>query len=162
MSLSFRRFLVVILVVALTIPTGSVVAQESETPSDEEVLRLLENGVDLYNQNVDQFDVMFARDLIGGKTVNVYVEDGSETHVYSAVVADDMRIEEVALGPNPEASTRITTERAVLEEIADSPDPLGEVREALRDGRIRVNGEKGHPVDQAVWTVANLFKGFVL
>lgn len=94
--------------------------------------------------------------------MNVYVEDGDETHVFSAVVKDDMRIADVAAESNEDASTRIETDRATLETIAQSSNPVAGVKQALRNDRIRVSGEKGHPVDQAVWTVANLFKGFVL
>ncbi|ELZ93975.1 hypothetical protein C440_10158 [Haloferax mucosum ATCC BAA-1512] len=157
-----NRLVSLFLVVVLVASSGTVLGQESETRSDEEMQELLEEGVALYNQNVDQLDVSFARELIAGKTVNVYVEDGDETHVFSAVVEDDMRIADVAVGPNESASTRVTTDRATLETIAESSDPVSAVKQALRDDRIRVTGEKGHPVDQAVWTVANFVKGFVL
>lgn len=158
------RFVSLFLAVALVAVAASapVFAQESETPSDEEMQQLLEEGVALYNDNVEQLDVSFARSLIAGKTVNVYVEDGDETHVFSASVQDDMRIDDISTGPNDEASTRITTDRQTLETIADSSDPLAEVQDALADDRIRVSGERGHPVDQVVWTVANTFKGFFL
>ncbi|AFK20241.1 hypothetical protein E6P09_13980 [Haloferax mediterranei ATCC 33500] len=157
-----HRLVSLFLVVLLVSAPGTVLAQESETPSDEEMQELLEEGVALYNENIDQLDVSFARDLIAGKTVNVYVEDGDETHVFSAVVKDDMRIADVAAESNEDASTRIETDRATLETIAQSSNPVAGVKQALRNDRIRVSGEKGHPVDQAVWTVANLFKGFVL
>jgi hypothetical protein len=159
---TFHRLVTVVLVVALVAASGPALAQESDTPSDDEMRQLLDEGVALYNQNVEQFDVSFARGLIAGKTVNVYIEDGDETHVFSAVVEDDMRIADVEVGPNPDASTRITTDRATLESIAASPDPLSEVEQAVRDDRIRVSGETGKPLDQAIWTVANLFKGFLL
>ncbi|KAB1187890.1 MULTISPECIES: hypothetical protein [Haloferax] len=156
-----RRLVSVFLAIALVTASAPVVAQESESPSDEEMLQLLEEGVALYNQNADQFDVSFARGLIAGKTVNVYIEDGDETHVYSASVDDDMRIVDVAAEPNPDASMRISTDRATLEAIASSSNPLAEVEQAVRDDRIRVTGEDGHFVDKAVWTIANLFKGLL-
>ncbi|KAB1193663.1 hypothetical protein GJR96_09510 [Haloferax sp. MBLA0076] len=159
---SVRTLVSLFLVLALVSASGPVLAQESETPSDEEMKALLDEGVALYNDNVDQLDVSFARSLIAGKTVNVYIDDGGETHVFSASVEDDMTISNVATGPNADASTRISTDRQTLEAIAASSDPLGEVEQAVRDDRIRVSGEKGHLVDQAVWTVANVFKGFLL
>ena len=157
-----RRTVSLFFVVALVVTaTGPAFAQDAGTPSDEEMLTLLEEGIALYNENVDQFDVSFAKGLIAGKTVNVYVEDGDETHAFSAVVEDDMRIADVAAEPNPDASTRITTDRETLETIASSSDPLAEVERAVREDRIRVSGEKGHVLDQAVWTVANVFKGIL-
>ena len=158
----FHRLVTLVLVVVLVVASGPVLAQESDTPSDEEMKQLLDEGVALYNQNVEQFDVSFARGLIAGKTVNVYVEDGEQTHVFSAVVEDDMQIADVEMGANSDAATRITTDRATLESIAASSDPLSEVEQAVRDDQIRVSGEKGKPLDQAIWTVANLFKGLLL
>ncbi len=158
------RLVSLLLVVALVAGGASApaFAQESETPSDADTQRLLEEGVALYNDNIEELDVSFARSLVAGRTVNVYVEDGGETRVFSASVRDDMRIEDLSTGPDSEASTRITTDRGTLETIAESPEPMSEVRSALSDDRIRVNGERGHPVDQVVWTVANTFKSFFL
>lgn len=149
---------VVALVVTATAPG---LAQDAGPTSDAEMKSLLDEGIALYNENVDQFDVSFAEGLIAGKTVNVYVEDGDETHVFSAVVEDDMRIADVKMGPNADASTRITTDRETLDAIASSSDPLTTVEQAVRDDRIRISGEKGHVFDQAVWTVANVFKGIL-
>jgi hypothetical protein len=161
--LTTRYLISVLLVVSLvSVSAGPVLAQESEVPSDEELERLLDEGVTLYNQNVDQLDLGFARGLIAGETVNVYIEDGDQTHVYSASFEDDLRISDVSTEPNSDASTRISTDRATLESIASSSDPLEAAEQAIRDDRIRITGERGHLVDQAVWTVVNLFKGLFI
>ncbi|KAB1198567.1 MULTISPECIES: hypothetical protein [Haloferax] len=155
-----HRFISLFFVVALVVASAGPALAQSD-PSSEEMKALLEEGLALYNENADQFDVSFAEDLLAGKTVNVYIEDGDQTHVYSAVIEDDMQISNVATGPNSEASTRITTDRETLETIASSSDPLGEVEQAVRDDRIRVSGEEGNLIEQAIWTVANLFKGIL-
>ncbi|WP_416840790.1 hypothetical protein [Haloferax sp. DFSO52] len=156
-----HRLVTLFLVVALVVTsTGPALAQESQTSSDE-MKALLDEGVALYNENVDQLDVSFAESFIAGKTVNVYIEDGDETHVFSAVVEDDMQIADVKTGPNPDASIRITTDYDTLESISSSSDPLGVVEQAIRDDRIRVTGEKGNLVDQTIWTLANIIKGLL-
>ncbi|WP_411964089.1 hypothetical protein [Haloferax sp. YSMS24] len=160
--ISVHRFVSLFLVVALVVSSaGPALAQESEL-SSEDMKAILDDGVALYNANVDQLDVPFAKSLIAGKTVNVYIEDGDQTHVFSAVFQDDMQIADVATEPNPDATTRISTDRATLETIASSSDPLSEVEDAVRDDRIRISGEDGHFLNQAIWTVANVFKGILL
>ena len=152
--------LVLVTLLAATAP-AAVAQSESDSGSPEwsdEVYEAVSEMVPEYNERVSEIDLGIAGDQLADRRVNVYIEDGEGTAVYSFYMDDRNRIQDLQRGTHPDAQLKITTTREALVRIAEAEDPAAAFRSAARGDAITIAGERGHPVEQAKWTVVNALK----
>jgi hypothetical protein len=140
---------------------GPVAAQSDESSAEVSTYDAFVEMSDLYNERAASLDLGVAERLLAGARVNAYVTDGDEETAFSFTLDDQMRIVDVQPEPDEDATVRIETDRATVQRIIDSENPAAAFRSAVTSGDIRIDGERGHFVSQAVWTVANGLKGLL-
>jgi hypothetical protein len=142
---------------------GTVQAQTAPESDAESVKELLRKAIDGYTDSGATIDVPGKRQVVG--PLNVYVDDGPETYVYSLVVTPDLGIEEFAAGPRADATRRAVTDYATIQGIVNADNPPRALEQAVRNGDIRVEGEDGHPIEKIKWAILNflrsIFGGFL-
>jgi hypothetical protein len=148
--------LVALLVVSL-VATPVAAQSDSEMSTYDTFVEM----ADLYNERAASLDLGVAENLLEGKRVNAYVTEGDEVVSFSFALDNQMRIVDVSPDPDPDATVRLETDRAVVRSIIESDDPVGSFRTAVVNDDIRIEGERGHVVSQVVWSVANTLKSFL-
>jgi len=148
-----------VLVTLLAAAVPGALAQTDAPAWEDEAYETVSEMVPKYNERVSEVDLGIAGDQLADRRANVYIEDGDQTAVYSFYMDEQNRIRELQRGAHPDAQLKITTTRDVLEAVASADDPAAAFREAVRSDEIRIAGERGHPVEQAKWTVVNAIKG---
>jgi hypothetical protein len=158
-----RTVVGIMLVTLLAAAAPSALAQtgsDADAPEwEDEAYETFSEMVPKYNERVSEIDLGIAGDQLADRRVNVYIEDGDQTAVYSFYMDERNRIRDLQRGAHPDAQLKITTRIDVLEAVASADDPAAAFRVAVRNDEIRIAGERGHPVEQAKWTVVNAVKG---
>lgn len=155
-----RTIAVVLAVLLASTATGAVA--QSSPPWEQEVYDAVSEMIPAYNAGVASVDLGVAGDQLANRRVNVYVEDGDATAVFSFRTDADNRIEDFRRGAHPDAQLRITTTRETVVRVARADDPAAAFRGAVSGGDIAVRGESGHPIEQVKWTVINTLRSFLL
>ena len=157
--MKFARSLQVLIVVGLLVSavTGSAVAQSAS--GDAGLYESLEDMVPLYNENADS--VNLGPVSIAG-TNNIYIEDGDSVVTYSMVINDQNRITALNDSPSEDAKRKITTDRAMIEELTTASNPALAFRDGVANDDIVITGEDGQVVERVKWAVINAFKGFFI
>jgi hypothetical protein len=151
----------VVALVLLAAVAGPAAAQSDDPPAEASTYDTFVEMSELYNERAASLDLGVAERLLAGARVNAYVTDGDEVTAFSFALDDQMRIVDVRPEPDEEATVRVETDRATVQGIIDSENPAAAFRSAVANDDIRIEGERGHFVSQAVWTVANGLKGLL-
>lgn len=157
------RFLTALVAVSLLITAAAPAAvAQSDDQWKTDLYDDLSTSVGVFNANVDNVSLGTAGDQLAGKRVNLYVTDGDDQMVASFYMDGDNHITELQPEAHPDASLKMTTDRATVGAIVNSQNPAADFRQAVIDGRITINGEDGHFVEQVKWAVINLLARFLL
>lgn len=158
--ITYTRVASVALALLLVFSSVGGVAAQSDNPEwGQELFEEVEGMVGTYNDNIDSVD-LGPVSLAG--TTNIYVNDGSEQATYAVTMDADNHIENLQQGTDDAAKRKITTDRATLQNIANSPTPAAAFRNAVANDDIVITGENGQIIEQVKWTVLNVLKGFLL
>jgi hypothetical protein len=156
------RIAVAAVLTVLLLSTSTGAFAQSDPAWEGEVYEAVSEMVPTYNERVSEVDLGIAGDQLADRRVNVYVEDGDATAVYSFRTDADNRIEDFRRGAHPDARLRVTTSRATVVGVARADNPAAAFRAAVAGGDIVVTGERGHPVEQVKWTVINALRSVFL
>lgn len=157
--MNFTRIsqLMVVLVVLVSVVSGSVVAQSDN--ADGDLYQSLEDMVPVYNENADSVN-LGPISLAGAN--NLYIQDGDSVIIYSLVMDKENRITALTDSPDADAKRKITTDRATIDRLTSADNPAVSFRNAVANDDIVITGEDGQIIEKFKWVVLNLFKGFFL
>lgn len=130
--------LVVGIVVAATLGTGAVAAQEDQR-SDDRLVENLDALANTYNQNLEQVPGVF-RDQLANERVEVVVESDDGANHYAAKTGDGARVTAIERGEAENPTVRVTTDTETLEEIRTADDPASTAVDAYDSGEIKISG----------------------
>lgn len=130
--------LVVGIVVAATLGTGAVAAQEDQR-SDDRLVENLDALANTYNQNLEQVPGVF-RDQLANERVEVVVESDDGANHYAANTGDGARVTAIERGEAENPTVRVTTDAETLEEIRTADDPASTAVDAYDSGEIKISG----------------------
>ncbi|MDR9430431.1 MAG: hypothetical protein RI568_06985 [Natronomonas sp.] len=138
-----RVVLSIMLVVAAVGAVATPAAAQSDQPDwAVEMFEDMQPMVETYNENVNRDDFGFMATQLQDQDVNLVVDDpanGSEASV-SFTLDDDLRMQEVELGPRDDATLRMDTDKATMDEIIASDSPEAEFRFAVVNDDITISG----------------------
>lgn len=156
--ITYTRVASVALALLLVFSSVGGVAAQSDNPEwGQELFEEVEGMQDKYNANADEVNLPVS---IAG-TMNVYVNDGDEQATYSFTMNADNEITSMQQGLDSDAPRKITTDRAVLQRIADSDNPAAAFRNAVMNDEIVISGEEGQTLEQIKWAVVNFLKDYI-
>jgi hypothetical protein len=154
-------FIRVVLSIMLVVAAVGAVATPAAAQSDQpdwavEMFEDMQPMVETYNANVDPDDFEFMAGWLQDQNVNLVVDDpanGSEASV-SFTMDDDLRMQEVELGSRDDATIRMDTDKATMDEIIASDAPEMEFRAAVHNDDITISGVGAFATIK--WAVVNI------
>jgi hypothetical protein len=158
MTSNHKYYSMIVVLVALTvIGAGSLpaVAQSTQPGWADDLYQRTQGMVSTYNEQVTEDDLGFAAGQLTGERINLLITDetSGETATFSFRMDDQLRITQLAQGPREDATLRMTTTRATVDQIINAEQPAQVFRSAVRRGDITIRGVT--VVNQIKWTAIN-------
>lgn len=100
----------------------------------------VERLVARYNANVGGRGGGFLGDRLAGERVTLVVSDGDASTAVAFRIDGNGRIVDLRAGRHPNPTLVMRTDRATVERLADAPDPVAALQQAIRDDDIRLQG----------------------
>ena len=153
-QLSRLLLALVVVTASLGVVAGSATAQSDQPQWAVETFDRMEDWVPTYNQQVSGEDFGVAASQLKNERVNLIVTDANgETGTASFRTDSDLRIQEFSMGTRDDATIQMTTDRATINGILDSPSPANAFVNAIANGDVTISGLG--TVAQVKWVVIN-------
>jgi hypothetical protein len=131
---------------ALLVFTSGVAVAQSGSASDQpawaaEAFAEYEGMVGVYNESITSVDVGVAGEQLANERVNLVVTDTNGTAATISFRMDSqLRMTELQLGEHPDATLRMSTDRATFDGILAADNPAVAFRNAVTNGDITFDG----------------------
>ena len=133
---------VIALVLAAAVPAAA--AQSGQPAWADEMYADFDAMLPEYNEKISSGSsgsLEIAKSYIGGERVNFVVTDSDgQTATFSFHMDEDLRLTEFEQGPRDDATLRMSTDRATVEEIMQSSSPDSAFYNAVLGGEIEMDG----------------------
>lgn len=106
-----------------------------------------------YNREIGTREERFLAGQIAGEIANIHIATAHGEMVVSVPIADSMRLGELSWGSRDDATVRVETNDATIEELDRAEDPAGGLREAVESGGTQISGIG--PVNSLKWTLVD-------
>ena len=153
----------IVLSVALVLAAAGAVATPAVAQSDQPdwAVQMFDDMgpmVETYNENVNASDLGPGANQLRNENVNLVVDDPANGTAASVSfrMDGDLRIQELELGTRDDATIRMSTDKATMDRIIASGNPVNAFNDALTPPNAEITISGIGMVNAVKWTVLNL------
>lgn len=150
---------VVVVFVGLGLASAGVAAQSEQPAWADSMYENASQMVPAYNGQITDRDLGPASGQLKAERVNLVATDETtgETATVSFRLTDQLEIEDLSKGPRDDATIKMTTSRATVEQISASETPGNAFQAAIKSDRIKISGLTWS--NTVKWAVINAVRG---
>ncbi|MFC7026375.1 hypothetical protein ACFQJ5_16710 [Halomicroarcula sp. GCM10025324] len=155
--LTTRSLTIIFVALGLTLAATPALAQ-SQPAWGNEMYEQMNPMVEKYNENIRADDLGVAAGQLKGEKVNLVITDTDGSQATTSFRMDDqLNIRDLKQGERDDATLKMSTDRATMEQIISADNPAIAFQNAIASGDIEMDGLGA--TSAVKWAAINLASG---